>query len=344
MLKDELIKSPIVEKIEDALDVNFNVSEIEVNTIEEFNSLLFTPFLNGDKVFYRGERINSYDRRLIPTLLRQEASQLKEFQVEKILNINAESLFDTYISKKPFYDIYKLFYDEAKEENMYNMVAFAQHYLDLSPFIDFTKSLYVAISFATKSKDEVNDDFVIYTVRDISQKNITKDIDQVNKWLNDYNVNVINLVPSSQLKKRIAQKKQEIKQTREELFESLRNGDMLEDVKSKDILEELKGKGIVKDFKRFENVVTSLSPSAKLIDIPTNDLMKYQQGVFLLLDGFNLIDSKYLTKNIRNEFEIKKYIINKSLAYELNKIVMDNSPQYRFECLLNISKAVKDFT
>ncbi|MCD7797531.1 MAG: hypothetical protein LUG95_08055 [Clostridiales bacterium] len=55
----------------------------------------------------------------------------------------------------------------------------------------------------------------------------------------------------------------------------------------------------IKEIKNSVNkIVPVISPTAKLIDIPTNDLMKYQQGVFLLLNKFSIIDSNYLTKAV----------------------------------------------
>lgn len=46
------------------------------------------------------------------------------------------------------------------------------------------------------------------------------------------------------------------------------------------------------------------------IDVPTNTRMKFQQGVFMLLTDFQLFNDTYLTKNIRDSFEINKYIID----------------------------------
>lgn len=328
MLKEEIVKPQIVEKIENALDINFNVSEIFIDSFENFETQLYLPFTQGDNLYYRGERIFSYERRLIPTLLRKKAAELKSMQVERALNINSKSLFDLYSSNKQFMDIYRLLYGEADIHKMYNMTAFAQHYLDLSPFIDFTKSLFVAVSFALKGRETAQDDFVIYTVRDISNNDTTEDIEQVNEWLSGYNVNIININPieRTDIVSKISQKKGRGLNTPKEIIDGLKNRD------------------IIKEFKRFEKALTALAPGAKLIDIPTNDLMKFQQGVFLLLDGFNLIDSKYLTKGIRQEFEIKKYIINKGLAFDLNRLIIKNAPEYRFECLLNISKAVCDYS
>lgn len=323
MQKEDILRSQFIARLEDALDVNFGVSEIEIDTLEKFNEELYVPFLQGSGVVYRGERIHSQQRRLIPTLLRQKASELKELEIEKSLNISGRYLFDMYVAKERFYEVYNLLYGDTDRYKMYNMTALAQHYLDLSPFIDFTKSLYVSLSFAIKGRASAEEDFVIYTVRDSSGKNSSSDIEQANEWLEGYNVNVINVILSNHIKKR--------NQIRKPF-----------DIKSAgEFIEELKNRDIASEFKRYEESALSLSPSAKLIDIPTNDLMKFQQGVFLLLDGFNLIDSRYLTKDIREDFEIKKYIVNKALIPELNKIIENEAPQYIYDRLLNISAAVR---
>jgi len=323
MLKEDSLRSQFIERLEDALDINFGVSEIRIDTFEDFREKLYVPFLQGDSLFYRGERINAFERRLIPTLLRQKAAELKELEIENSLNINGRSLFDMYVAKERFYEVYKLLYGDTDAYKMYNMTALAQHYLDLSPFLDFTKSLYVSLSFAIKGRSTADDDFIIYTVRDASGKNSSSDIEQADKWLDEYNVNVINIELTPRIKKRAqARKPLEIKSPSE-------------------IIGEIKSFDIASEFKRYEESALSLSPSAKLIDIPTNDLMKFQQGVFLLLDGFNLIDSKYLTKDIRDDFEIRKYIIGKDLVPELNKIIENDAPQYKYDRLLNISAAVR---
>ena len=216
-----------------------------------------------------------------------------------------------YVAKERFYEVYNLLYGDTDRYKMYNMTALAQHYLDLSPFIDFTKSLYVSLSFAIKGRASAEEDFVIYTVMDSSGKNSSSDIEQANEWLEGYNVNVINIIPSNHIKKRNQIRKS---------FDIKSAGEFIEELKSRDIASE---------FKRYEESALSLSPSAKLIDIPTNDLMKFQQGVFLL------------TKDIREDFEIKKYIVNKALIPELNKIIESEAPQYIYDRLLNISAAVR---
>ncbi len=55
------------------------------------------------------------------------------------------------------------------------------------------------------------------------------------------------------------------------------------------------------------------APSATLIGIPTNDLMRYQQGVFLLLTDFffSLRCSMAIPPRIfREDFEVTKWILD----------------------------------
>ncbi|MBS7390339.1 MAG: hypothetical protein KIG33_08400, partial [Oscillospiraceae bacterium] len=57
MQKEDILRSQFIARLEDALDVNFGVSEIEIDTLEKFNEKLYVPFLQGSGVVYRGERI-----------------------------------------------------------------------------------------------------------------------------------------------------------------------------------------------------------------------------------------------------------------------------------------------
>ncbi len=305
--------SLILKRLEDAFDVNYAVSEIRIDTMDEFNRRLYNPFVNGNTVYYRGERINSRSRRLVPTFLRGEEF-LPQNGGERVVSIDSATLFDYYCKNEAFLSVYKTVYGEPEIEKMYDMTAFAQHYLDISPFIDFSKSLFVAVSFAVKGRKKADADMVIYTAFDIGFDDTTTDINEVNRWLKNYNVKIINT----------------------EIPESL---DSLKLKKPSFLSGDIKP-----DIKKIEKAFNGLLPSAKLIDIPTNDLMKYQQGVFLLLNDFSIVNKNYLTKAVRQSFVIEKYIINKDLCTELNEFISDNAPQYRYECLMNISKAVKGIT
>ncbi|MGN0560911.1 MAG: hypothetical protein ACI4K8_07630, partial [Candidatus Fimenecus sp.] len=85
-------------RLEDALDVSFAVSQIQIQTMEEFEAALFVPFQAGIPIFYRGERICSPKRRLIPTYLRTPAL-LEETENTVFTYITGQTLFDFYTAK-----------------------------------------------------------------------------------------------------------------------------------------------------------------------------------------------------------------------------------------------------
>lgn len=304
----------IKDRLEDAFDVNFDVSEIKIDTFDDFGRVLLEPYNGGEKLYYRGERIKSRTRRLIPTLLRNE-DVIEEMNGGSIFNIDSKKLFDFYCSRKHFISVYKTLYGEPSKDSMYYMTAFAQHYLDISPFVDFTKCIYVALSFAIKGRETADSDIVIYTAEDIGDDDTSSDMNEVNTWLGNYNVNIVNTDFREETIKYFTEKR-----------------------KNRGFMPKL---SLREEFKKLEELCSSMSPVAKLIDIPTNDLMKYQQGVFLLLNNFSLVDSMYLTKSVRRGFVIKKYIINGALCGELKRYLAANAPQYRYKCLMNIAEAVK---
>ncbi len=297
-------------KLQDAFDVSYDVTQIRIDSFDDFEKELLTPFLRSSGVFYRGERICSPSRRLLPTFLRQEALSSDELYT----HIDAKALFDFYTGKKAFTDVYTTLYGAPDPENQYKMLAFAQHYLDVSPFIDFSASLYVAMSFAMKGRTEFADDIVIYTAFDIGDDDTTTDENEVNEWLSRYNVGIVRAESKEEFLKLLASRR-----------------------KSSDEI----GNPLLSAQKTLESLLNGVSPTAKLVNIPTNDLMKYQQGVFLLLNDFCLMDTAYFTKAVRQSFVIKKYVIDKAVCPKLQKLLQDKAPQYRYQCLLDISEAVK---
>lgn len=303
----------LISKIEDVFDVNFDVAEIKIDTIEDFYEQLYKPFKANANVYYRGERVNSSSRRLVPTILRNNNRNFFDNN-SAVSKIDGNFLYNYYCSKKSFLSVYNTVYGDSSVHNLYKMTAFAQHYLDVSPFIDFTKSLYVAMSFAIKGRAEVKEDIVIYTAFDIGDDDTTDDVQEVNGWLENYNVNIVNLNFSEEMHKHLLE---------------------LQKTGLKPTL------SIQKNLKLIEKIYYGMLPDAKLIDIPTNDLMKYQQGVFLLLNNFSLIGSKYLTKSVRQSFIINKYVIDSNICAEVRNILLCEAPEYRYECLLNIAKAVR---
>lgn len=315
-LPQSRFKNRIQKKLLDVFDVNYAVSEIRINTWEAFEQALYIPFSTGNKIYYRGERISAPTRRLVPTLLR-DSELFAPKDNRPIFEINCQSMLDFYCAKPAFQAVYETLYGKAQKESMYSMLAFAQHYLDLSPFIDFTKSLFVALSFAMKGRESFDDDIVVYTAFDIGDDDTTESVDEVNRWLKNYSVQVVRVDVEEELRKR---------------KEALKNGELLSPVT------------VRQDLKVLEEIAERMTPEAKLIDIPTNDLMKYQQGVFLLLNHFSLVDSKYLTKSVRQSFVINKYVLSREICPKLQKFISEKAPQYRYDCLLDIARAVREET
>ncbi len=304
------IRSSIKKRLEDIFDVSYAVSEIRIDSLEVFDELIYQPFLHpSEPIYYRGERKNDINRRLVPTLLRN-TDYFRNNLTDAISTVDSKKLFAFYEENDVFMRVFKALYGEPSYKNMYAMLAFAQHYLDMSPFIDFTKSLFVALSFAMKGKTEFTEDIVLYTAVDIGDDDSTQDVEEVNEWICNYRVHIFKSDLAEATTKRYS-----------------------ETPPSADAL--------LNDFKRFQQVLNNMSPTAKLIDIPTNDLMRYQQGVFLLLNNFSLIDSSYLTKAVRQSFVINKYIIHKDLCPHLQEFLLKEAPQCRYEYLLDIKEALK---
>lgn len=298
----------------DSFDYDFSSVTEKINTIDEFDKKIIEPSCVENGLYYRGERVNSNDRRLIPTMLR-EPKKLLERSDYGVLHIDSEFLFSYYSSMGEFVELYNKTMGKADEYNLYEISAFAQHYCDFSPLIDFTKSVYPALSFALKDRQSFSDDIVLYVLKLNNQNDYTNDIVVANKWLKELNIYLT------------AFDENDVKNAIEDAFE-LKNRMTMPDPE---------------DFKKqLEQLNTPPSPTAKLIDVPTNTRMKFQQGVFLLLTDFNLFRNSYLTKSIRNSFTITKYIINKNICPNIKSHIDINAPWYSYKYLTDVEGAFKE--
>lgn len=295
--------------LEHELDFNFSINEKRIESIEEFNSCLKEPYYESSgNIFYRGERINDPRRTLTPTLLRHKEEIFKNGEL--IVNIDYEYLLDFYRSKGAYLDFYRYIFGTASKYRMFEICSFSQHYLDMSPFIDFTKSLFVSLSFALKNKKIYEDDIVIYTVEINDKEHYTNDIVTAECWLHDYKVTVFNS-PEKMVRNRKGM---------------------------------VNRSSVMDSIEAIEARSKAASPTAKFIDIPTNDLIKFQQGVFMLLTDYSMLYNSYLTKSIRENFRITKYVISKSICPQLLDVILSEAPWYQYECLLDIKKAVSRVT
>lgn len=296
-------KDSITELIEDEFDFNYKADAVYISSLDEFDTLLRNPSLDNKHIYYRGERFNSLSRPLLPTIFRNREDLFAEG--ERATVIDANGLYDYFSNHSSYFDLYEQIIGAVQKDQMYSFLAFSQHYFGISPFIDFTKSLDVALSFALKDRKEFSKDIIIYTIELKNENDYTNSPDIANKWLNDYSVVLFNNTVS----------RLDIKNTN-----------------FKEIHTKLKGRSFL----------DLTSPSAKLIDVPTNDLMRFQQGVFLLLDDFSLIGNSYLTKKIRDEFVMKKWVISKDICPDLVTRLLDEKPYYSFKKITNLNAIVSD--
>lgn len=291
--------------IENELDFTFSAEIQKLNSIEEFEANIILPYEKGEQIFYRGERKNSITRPLLPSIFRNREKFFPGN--EKVTAVNNSTLYEYYKKCSSYFELYETILGKVNMDEMYSFLAFSQHYFGISPLIDFTKSPYVALSFALKGRKEYNDDILIYTLQLKNQNDYTDNIDTANQWIDDYSVLIFNNVTKVEL---------------DNPFDALNE--------FKIISEKFKG----------HRLLEITSPSAKLIDVPTNDLMKYQQGVFLMLDDFSLVGKSYFTKKIRDDFIIKKWIINKTICPSLLERLNSEKPYYIYENITNLSGVV----
>lgn len=293
-------------KIESELDFDFRADMVKIETIDDFDSLLLKPYQDGKQIFYRGERKNSLSRPLLPTLYRNR--ELLFDNSKKVSLVNAQTLYSVYNKSTDYFKLYEKIIGKVDIDEMYSFLAFSQHYFGLSPLIDFTKSIYVALSFALKDRQSYDDNILIYTLELNSQNDYTNSIAVANEWINDYSVLLFRDIDKSILNNHLENPL-----------------DVISDYKK--IADSFKG----------HNLLELNAPTAKLIDVPNNDLIKFQQGVFLLLDDFSLLGKNYLTKKIRDEFSLKKWIINKEICPELLDMIISREPYYQYKYITNLS-------
>ncbi len=299
-------------KISENLDFDFSAVSRRVETMDEFNELILNDFLSGKRMFYRGERIDDPNRHLLPTMLRHAKELLKDSDLG-IIHIDSKFIYDYYSRLGNFVNVFSSTMGRVDVNHLYEICAFAQHYCDFSPLIDFTKSVYPSLSFAIKDRESFDDDIVLYVLELKDRNDYTNNIDVANQWIRDLSVyagHFDDKAVKSAVKDMIGSKQLPI---------------------------------IPDDFKmHLERIGSKPVPKAKLIDVPTNTRMKFQQGVFLLLTDFQLFNVTYFTKNIREQFSITKFIINKDICNDVRKMINDRAPWYSYKYLMDVEGAFKE--
>lgn len=298
-------------KINENLDYDFSTVSRRIETMAEFDELIMTDFHSGRQLFYRGERINDKSRHLLPTMLRNS----KQFSSDNdlgIVHFDSQFLLNYYSGLGNFVNVFSSTMGKVDVDNLYEICAFAQHYCHFSPLIDFTKSVYPSLSFALKDREMFEEDIILYTLELRDKEDYTNDINVANQWLKNLSVYACHF-DEKYLKKAIR--------------EMINNKQLT---------------SMPEEFKLYLEQLTSLpSPRARLIDVPTNTRMKFQQGVFLLLTDFHFTNT-YFTKSVRDQFSITKFIISKDICPDILKMIHTDTPWYSYKYLMDVEGAFKE--
>ncbi|MBQ1516005.1 MAG: FRG domain-containing protein, partial [Lachnospiraceae bacterium] len=149
-MDDILSKLDRLDDIVDEMDFDYSVGEVHIDTMEQFREKLLEPAQDRSvKRFYRGERISSLKRPLLPTMFRDREALIGK---SSYADIDAAYILKHYRETPFYFELYSSTFGQARKYCMYDLCAFSQHYLNWSPFIDFSKSLFVALSFGLKAK------------------------------------------------------------------------------------------------------------------------------------------------------------------------------------------------
>ena len=246
-------------------------------------------------IFYRGQSIFKWD--LVPSLVRNLLTKNCLIDLNKIFDIyNEKALFTSLIDTYNFNFPYNKI--QKSDDINYEFLSWMQHAASLSPFIKYKKEFLFASSFALESQNSFefnNEDSAIFLLEchNSLQNNLTYINDKIKQ------IKIITLsqkiVPGTRLK---------IKKLKKPL-----------------------------DFTNLKSIKEALSLKYEVIDLPTNDRMKRQRGLFLFIYKCVFINGQLFTY-VNSDTFICKVKINFEGKRFLRKILKDN-PYANLTYLLN---------
>lgn len=244
---------------------------IEVNGMDNLKYSLEDIYNNhliydNNAYFFRGQ--TNYEWDLIPSMIRNLNDNVK---------INMNFFNKKYLTLKLKDKYYEMF---GKDKIDYLFLSFMQHACSYSPFIDFTKSNIIGLSFA------------------LSNPNFFNDFTNKNSSLFIVSIDSNEILRSEEKINEFLQEEYQL------IYLDRKTLGFGENVSFKENEEEIL---FLSDFKTIINLLT---PKYKLIDLPTNDRMKYQKGVFLVFYGC-ICANDTIFYQLNNKFKLLKVKINK---------------------------------
>ena len=252
-----------------------------------------TPAFSKERKLYIYRGQSDHDWKLVPTMLRNLDDNVE-------VNIN-------YLEKRYSQLQLKNKYDSiwpSKKIIDYDFISFMQHACSYSPLIDFTKSHIVGMTFALSNQNIFNDFYSKdggYHIVEVDEAQVLNTKEDIDRFLqNDFKI--INISSS---KIYLGSKIQ---------YES--NG-------KKEELEIIS----------ISRLINLLTPKYKILDLYTNDRMKYQQGMFVVFYDCICIKGKIMYE-FNHTFNHKKLSISKTRKKTLLDLIYSTYPYYTLSHLM----------
>lgn len=271
-----------------ALDEIIDMTEVDPKSATPED---FIDAIKVDGGYYRG--IGDYDWKLWSALYRHAIQNEND---DRGIYVDRDELFDYFDAETgpaiigmpgtslSLMDRYKLCFDEKHTKKAagmvdYDLVAWMQHVVDNTHFIDFTRGYDIAIWFALQKEDPslAGKDAGIYVLDPSENPRICKRRSPVNSKLEKMELIYIST---------------KINPLRAYPI----NGLMSSGAKTVSFLTLLR-------------VISIVIPSFEIIDIPTNDLMKVQKGAFVFFHQALFIDGEPFTLLSKTRLRLRKYRI-----------------------------------
>ena len=227
------------------------------------NNLIY----DNNAYFFRGQ--TNYEWNLIPSMIRNLNDNVK---------INMNFFNKKYLTLKLKDKYYEMF---GKDKIDYLFLSFMQHACSYSPFIDFTKSNIIGLSFA------------------LSNPNFFNDFTNKNSSLFIVSIDSNEILRSEEKINEFLQEEYQL------IYLDRKTLGFGENISFKENEEEK-----ILFLSDFKTIINLLTPKYKLIDLPTNDRMKYQKGVFLVFYGC-ICGNDTIFYQLNNKFKLLKLKINK---------------------------------
>lgn len=260
------------------------------------------PLNNYDKIenlsnnnYFRGQ--SNYEFRISPSILRNNNGNIyldDNYYYKLLCELELEQKFNNLIKRSNI--------------NRYQKYAFMQHSCSFSPLVDFTKDVFIATSFALSNVSNVNcfrnEDSSIFVLNNNGEKlDVIIDKKEAKKFIeNEFNLRIID----------------------SKYFKLGKKYD----------LEKSDGSYHSLSCFTINKLLDELTPKIIVFDIPTNDRMLYQKGLFVCFyDCICLKD--FIAYELNNSFIWKKIKIPKRNKRSIIKNIYKSKREFDPEHLMD---------